>query len=477
MLSVNSNRATAWHASGPSPDTPHQGHCTCCAGTWSCSSRSTVVSRVTSLRGAPSNTDDHQASYGNADPSYTTTDTWEHPLDDVNSATWKQQQQRWQSNGNGSGNGNGNGPSVTGEVASSSHAHASQQQQQLRLLKQQQEDDVSPEDEVVLFERALAYARARRAQGLTASNGSGGGAGLFDGGSSRGSSGGGSAGQPAAAGTAGMSAPAAAGGSANAGTEEFMRLLQRAESLVRRHAATAGLAGDQQGSAQAAPAASLAAALTPAASSTGGDASAAAASAPETAASAAAAQAAPLPMQEGPVTYESSIFTLRLMDDVSPSSLSGLPLDRYRFVGPDDTPLPPPSPTPNAPSSPAAPHEANPAIPSSPSSSSSASTSSSSPVAILLRGHQLLLSEVPLSVCCVARCGPGAFTNVPIPQMTELGIPVFNTPGANSNAVKEAVVCALIMAARGVIEARAEAKRIEVEEQVRGKPVWDLLAI
>lgn len=427
-----------------------------------------VVSRVTSLRGAPSNTDDHPASYGTAEPTYTATDTWEHPLDDVNSVTWKQQQQRWQSNGNG--NGNGNGPSVTGDVVSSSHAHASQQHQ-LLLLKQQQEDDVSPEDEVVLFERALAYARARRAQGLTASNGSDGGTGLFDGGSSRGSSGGGSAGQSAAASAAGMSAPAAAGGSANAGTEEFMRLLQRAESLVRRHAASAGLPGDQQGSAQAVPEASLAAALTPAASGAGSDASDAAASSPETAA--AAAQAAPLPMQEGPVTYESSIFTLRLMDDVSPSSLSGLPLDRYRFVGPDDTPLPPPSSAPNAPASPANP--AVPPPPSSSSSSSSTSSSSSSPVAILLRGHQLLLSEVPLSVCCVARCGPGAFTNVPIPQMTELGIPVFNTPGANSNAVKEAVVCALIMAARGVIEARAEAKRIEVEEPVRGVPVWVLV--
>ena len=52
---------------------------------------------------------------------------------------------------------------------------------------------------------------------------------------------------------------------------------------------------------------------------------------------------------------------------------------------------------------------------------------------------------------CIARCGAGT-NNIPVDKMTELGIPVFNTPGANANAVKELVVCSLLLASRGIIE-------------------------
>jgi lactate dehydrogenase-like 2-hydroxyacid dehydrogenase len=49
------------------------------------------------------------------------------------------------------------------------------------------------------------------------------------------------------------------------------------------------------------------------------------------------------------------------------------------------------------------------------------------------------------------RCGAGT-NNVPVARMTELGIPVFNTPGANANAVKELVVCGMFLGSRKIID-------------------------
>ena len=46
------------------------------------------------------------------------------------------------------------------------------------------------------------------------------------------------------------------------------------------------------------------------------------------------------------------------------------------------------------------------------------------------------------SIVLLHRCGAGT-NNIPVARMTELGIPVFNTPGANANAVKELVVCGM----------------------------------
>ena len=70
--------------------------------------------------------------------------------------------------------------------------------------------------------------------------------------------------------------------------------------------------------------------------------------------------------------------------------------------------------------------------------------------AIMLRSHKLKEEEVPLTVRCIARCGAGT-NNVPVERMTELGIPVFNTPGANANAVKELVICGLLLGSRRVV--------------------------
>lgn len=56
---------------------------------------------------------------------------------------------------------------------------------------------------------------------------------------------------------------------------------------------------------------------------------------------------------------------------------------------------------------------------------------------LMLRSHKLQEEEVAPSVRAIARCGAGT-NNIPVARMTELGIPVFNTPGANANAVKGA---------------------------------------
>jgi phosphoglycerate dehydrogenase-like enzyme len=71
--------------------------------------------------------------------------------------------------------------------------------------------------------------------------------------------------------------------------------------------------------------------------------------------------------------------------------------------------------------------------------------------ALLLRSHKLQEEEVEISVRAIARCGAGT-NNIPVARMTELGIPVFNTPGANANAVKELILCGLLLGSRRVVD-------------------------
>jgi D-3-phosphoglycerate dehydrogenase len=71
--------------------------------------------------------------------------------------------------------------------------------------------------------------------------------------------------------------------------------------------------------------------------------------------------------------------------------------------------------------------------------------------AILLRSHKLKEEEVAHTVRAIARCGAGT-NNIPVARMTELGIPVFNTPGANANAVKELVICGMLLGSRRIID-------------------------
>ena len=72
------------------------------------------------------------------------------------------------------------------------------------------------------------------------------------------------------------------------------------------------------------------------------------------------------------------------------------------------------------------------------------------PDALLLRSHKLQAEEIPPSVTAIARAGAGV-NNIPLTMCSERGIPVFNTPGANANAVKELVAAAMLLASRDIV--------------------------
>ena len=93
----------------------------------------------------------------------------------------------------------------------------------------------------------------------------------------------------------------------------------------------------------------------------------------------------------------------------------------------------------------------------------------SEPDAIVLRSHALQLAEIPASVKAIGRCGAGV-NNIPVDEMSKRGVPVFNAPGANANAVKELVVAAILLAARNLVPAveyvRAIAPGKDFEERI-----------
>ena len=70
--------------------------------------------------------------------------------------------------------------------------------------------------------------------------------------------------------------------------------------------------------------------------------------------------------------------------------------------------------------------------------------------ALLLRSHKLQEAEILDSVTAIARAGAGV-NNIPLAACSERGIPVFNTPGANANAVKELVAAAMLLASRDIV--------------------------
>jgi D-3-phosphoglycerate dehydrogenase / 2-oxoglutarate reductase len=71
------------------------------------------------------------------------------------------------------------------------------------------------------------------------------------------------------------------------------------------------------------------------------------------------------------------------------------------------------------------------------------------PDAILLRSHDMHAMDIPSSVLAVGRAGAGT-NNIPVAVLGARGVPVFNAPGANANAVKELVLAGLLMAVRNV---------------------------
>ena len=71
------------------------------------------------------------------------------------------------------------------------------------------------------------------------------------------------------------------------------------------------------------------------------------------------------------------------------------------------------------------------------------------PDGILLRSFKMHDMEIPKSLKAVGRAGSGV-NNIPVDKMTKLGIPVFNAPGANANAVKELVLAGMLLACRHI---------------------------
>ncbi len=81
----------------------------------------------------------------------------------------------------------------------------------------------------------------------------------------------------------------------------------------------------------------------------------------------------------------------------------------------------------------------------------------SHPDAIILRSYNMHDMELPETLVAVGRAGAGT-NNIPIDAMNARGIPVFNAPGANANAVKELAVAGLLIAARNLCDAREHVK-------------------
>lgn len=92
------------------------------------------------------------------------------------------------------------------------------------------------------------------------------------------------------------------------------------------------------------------------------------------------------------------------------------------------------------------------------------------PDAILLRSFNMHGYEVPPSVLCVGRAGAGV-NNIPVADCAEKGIVVFNTPGANANAVKEMVLLGLLMSSRKVADSMTWVKTLKGNGPEVGKLV------
>ena len=87
------------------------------------------------------------------------------------------------------------------------------------------------------------------------------------------------------------------------------------------------------------------------------------------------------------------------------------------------------------------------------------------PDSLIIRSQVLKDEDFNHSLKCIGRAGAGT-NNVPVDMATENGIVVFNTPGANANAVKELVVCGMLLSSRGIIQGNTYAKTLAGQDNV-----------
>lgn len=90
------------------------------------------------------------------------------------------------------------------------------------------------------------------------------------------------------------------------------------------------------------------------------------------------------------------------------------------------------------------------------------------PDAILVRSFKMHGMEIPPTLKAIGRAGAGV-NNIPVEEMSKRGIPVFNAPGANANAVKELVVAGLLLAARNLCQAWDFTRSLEGDDATISK--------
>ncbi|MCX5765916.1 MAG: phosphoglycerate dehydrogenase [Gemmatimonadetes bacterium] len=122
-------------------------------------------------------------------------------------------------------------------------------------------------------------------------------------------------------------------------------------------------------------------------------------------------------------------FTIQTLNNISARGLSRLPTDRY-VTAPD----------------------------------------AATPDAIMLRSADLHEVVIPDSVRAIGRAGAGT-NNVPVAKLSKRGVPVFNAPGANANAVKELVIASLFLAQRDICQAWGYVKALEGDDETLEKAV------
>ena len=92
------------------------------------------------------------------------------------------------------------------------------------------------------------------------------------------------------------------------------------------------------------------------------------------------------------------------------------------------------------------------------------------PDAILLRSYKMHDMEIPASLKAVGRAGAGV-NNIPVEKLSKMGIPVFNAPGANANAVKELVIAGMLLASRNICQAWDFARNLNGSDEEINKAV------
>ena len=92
------------------------------------------------------------------------------------------------------------------------------------------------------------------------------------------------------------------------------------------------------------------------------------------------------------------------------------------------------------------------------------------PDAVILRSYNMHDMDIPDTVAAIGRAGAGT-NNIPIDAMSARGVPVFNAPGANANAVKELAIAGLLIGARNICDAREHVRGLDETGDALNKAV------